>query len=331
MSLNKKNEVGVIIPVRNEERNIIKTIEFIAFKNVTPIRFIIVDDASSDNTVGNVKAFFKKNGINGIIVENEIRQGAGNARNIGLTKLKDVDYVMFFDSDDRMFPGAIDALVRGSKNSGSDVVIGKYEHLYGKIAFSRGMSRRDEEIWDGILGRKYSITFNLSFYGEFLETVNYPWNKLLRYDFIKKINLRFSDTVVHNDIFAHWFSLLSSNHITLVDITVCEHKVQKKKSQITNISDERRLSLFKALNEVDNLLIKNLYWKKKYYNNFLKFKLELVKWAYNLLENYYKEQFVDLFLESIINFDMETFSNLAESYPKIAADYAFMKYRLKEL
>lgn len=329
--MNKYNKVGVIIPVRNEERNIIKTIESIALKNNTPLCFIVVDDASSDNTVQNVKAVFKRNNINGILVENKIKQGAGISRNIGLTKLKDVDYVMFFDADDRMFPGAVDVLVRNAEDTGSDVVVGKYEHYRGDIGFSFGMSRRDEEIWNEILGRKYSVSFNISLYGPFLETVNYIWNKLLRFDFIKKIELHFSDTEVHNDIYAHWLTLLSSNYITLIDCAICKHKIYKNKSQIHNISNEKRLALFTVLNEVDILFKENDYWKRNFYSFFLRFKMELSKWVYNRLEKDYKERFMSLFLESINDFNIETFSIIAELYPSIAADYAFMKYGIEEL
>lgn len=329
--MNKNKKVGIVIPVRNEQKKIVETIESILLYTKTQVYFVIVDDASDDNTISVAKTLFEKHSIKGVIVENETQKGAGAVRNDGITHLPSVDYVLFFDADDRMCPESLDILVARAEQTGADVVLGKYQYLSGDSGDICGMVKDDELHWENILKGKSTASFNISKYGEFLETVNYPWNKLLRFDFIKNINLRFSCTPVHNDIFAHWLILMSSAKITLVDYLVCEHRVYKNRAQITNISDERRLALFNALSDVEALFKSNPLWRKNYYRSFLNFKLNLGKWAYRRLENDYKDTFMKSFRKSLSGFDMKTFFDTAYYLPKLAVDLAFIKYGVKNL
>lgn len=324
-------KAGIVIPVRNEQEKIVEAIESIALNNKTLPYFVLVDDASVDNTINNLKVLFERRHINGVIVENKVHQGAGAGRNAGIDNLPDVDFVLFFDADDRMCPGALDVLVNSAEQTGSDVVLGKYQYFSGEGVGIRRMVKDDELHWNNVLKGRRTASFHLSSYGEFLETVNYPWNKLLRFDFIKNIDLRFSNTPVHNDIFAHWQILMSAHQITLLDYVVCEHRVYKARDQITNISDDRRLALFNALADVENLFNRNLQWKKQYYHFFLRFKLDLAKWAYGRLESEYKHQFMEVFRNSLEDFDILSFFKAANYFSEVAADHAFIKFGMKEL
>lgn len=329
--MNKNIKVGVVIPVRNEEEKIIEAIESIALTNKARFYFVVVDDASDDNTVANVRALYEKHSLQGVVVENSPRQGAGTARNTGIDHLPDVDYVLFADADDRMCPGALDVLIGSGEKTGADVVLGKYRYFHGDNGEFRGMVKDDEKHWERVLNGDAAKTFQLSSYGAFLETVNYPWNKLLRFDFLKAIELRFSETPVHNDILAHWLILMSSYRIALVDHVVCEHRVYQRRAQITNISDGRRLALFKALEDVEDLFRKNAGWKRSYYHFFLRFKWDLARWAYGRLENEYKQEFMETYRRSLKDFDMLTYLGVAETSPDLAVNYAYLKFGMKSL
>ena len=57
---NKKDQVSVIIPARNEEVTISKTIENVINQNNVNIQVIIIDDQSTDSTVKKANQIFKK-------------------------------------------------------------------------------------------------------------------------------------------------------------------------------------------------------------------------------------------------------------------------------
>ncbi len=95
--------LSVIIPVRNRAHIITRTLSSIATQTVLPKNIIIVDNASSDDTLSHINEWIEHNRLDGVNIkvvrENAI--GVSNARNRGLQEV-DSDYVMFFDSDDEM-------------------------------------------------------------------------------------------------------------------------------------------------------------------------------------------------------------------------------------
>lgn len=89
---------SVIMPVYNAEQYIYDSIESVLKQSYTNIEFIIIDDASKDNTKQIIKRFADKD--KRIITHfNENNSGCAYSRNIGLS-LCTGEYVAFIDSDD---------------------------------------------------------------------------------------------------------------------------------------------------------------------------------------------------------------------------------------
>ena len=89
--------ISVIVPCYNSESFIKKCIASLINQNFTKsFEIIIVDDASSDNTVEIIKSF-NLNNINLHLLKNN--SGPAAARNIGLKKASG-EYVFFLDADD---------------------------------------------------------------------------------------------------------------------------------------------------------------------------------------------------------------------------------------
>jgi cellulose synthase/poly-beta-1,6-N-acetylglucosamine synthase-like glycosyltransferase len=87
--------ISVIVPAFNSEKTIKKTIEAIlSQKTKEKIELIIVDDASQDNTVNEIKKFSEK--IN--LIQLKENSGPAKARNTGAKKAKG-EIIIFTDSD----------------------------------------------------------------------------------------------------------------------------------------------------------------------------------------------------------------------------------------
>ena len=99
-------QVDVIIPTFNSERYIARCLRSVVGQGYPNLRLIVVDDGSTDNTIGIVESFVPS-------VEcvrlNENR-GPAAARNAGL-RVCNGEFVAFLDSDDYWLPGFIDATV----------------------------------------------------------------------------------------------------------------------------------------------------------------------------------------------------------------------------
>jgi teichuronic acid biosynthesis glycosyltransferase TuaG len=95
------DQVDIIIPVYNSQKFIGKTIKSVFKQTYKNWKLIIVDDASTDNTLKLVekisKVVKKKRKI--IILKNNINRGQAFSRNRGLKQSKS-QFVAFLDSDD---------------------------------------------------------------------------------------------------------------------------------------------------------------------------------------------------------------------------------------
>ena len=90
--------ITVVIPVRNREHFIVRSIDSVVSQSVAVDEIIVVDDASTDGTVAVVTDLSKSLDNLKLIALNE-NVGAARARNIAINSAKG-DLIAFLDSDD---------------------------------------------------------------------------------------------------------------------------------------------------------------------------------------------------------------------------------------
>ena len=115
--------LSVIIPVYNRFDVISRTLASIAAQDTRDFVLIFVDNNSTDNTVGLIKAWSKNNADIETVLLYEPKQGAAAARNCGL-RFATTEYVMFFDSDDVMLPSHLSSVVRSISDFNKPDIIG---------------------------------------------------------------------------------------------------------------------------------------------------------------------------------------------------------------
>jgi glycosyltransferase involved in cell wall biosynthesis len=104
--------ISIIIPVFNREKYLLNTLQSIAEQTYRPIELILVDNNSEDDSLSLCHQFqlLNNDGYFRTLVHQEPKRGANAARNTGLS-LASGDYLMFFDSDDWMYPDCISRIV----------------------------------------------------------------------------------------------------------------------------------------------------------------------------------------------------------------------------
>ena len=124
-SFNVDPLVSIITPTYNSQMFLEQTIDSIVNQTYKNWELIIVDDASSDNTVNIINNYvseFK----NIHLIQNEINLGAGVARNKGIQAAKG-DFIAFLDSDDLWNPNKLKVQIKYMIKNHLDVCFSSYD------------------------------------------------------------------------------------------------------------------------------------------------------------------------------------------------------------
>lgn len=241
--------LSVVIPSHNPEA--LFFIEIGKLLAEHPDWQVIVVDDGSDRALQE----FLPQTANLTVLRNATAQGAGTSRNIGVQAVTG-DYTVFLDDDDFMDWDVVEQLMKKLDAAPAvDMAVSSYRFLRdGKLAPAH---QKDQKILQNALRGQNSRIVILDDNEALLRLTNYPWNKLYRSRFIREIGLRFSDTIVQNDVHAHWQSLLGASRILVTDLVQCTQTVTVSGSRISNTWDSRRLHAFTALRETYALVQRN--------------------------------------------------------------------------
>ena len=114
--------ISVIMPVYNSENYLENSLNSILTQSFKDIEVICVDDESTDNSLEILKDFERKD--ERVKVISQKNRGNGGARNTGF-KHASGDYVYFIDSDDALFPEALEKMYGNITSNKSDLVLFK--------------------------------------------------------------------------------------------------------------------------------------------------------------------------------------------------------------
>jgi glycosyltransferase involved in cell wall biosynthesis len=111
--------VSIIVPVYGAEAYLPACIESLCRQTYPHIRIILVDDQSPDGCPEICDRYAEQDSR--IVVIHQENKGVSGARNTGLEHARG-DYVMFVDSDDELYPDAVEILLQDAEKYGADLV-----------------------------------------------------------------------------------------------------------------------------------------------------------------------------------------------------------------
>ncbi|HEY9375872.1 MAG TPA: glycosyltransferase family 2 protein [Jiangellaceae bacterium] len=267
-------DVSVVIPMHNASATVTGVVESFLAVEGSAVEVIVVDDASTDDSVERVTALGRPE----VVVERfTSNRGAGVARNRGFERASG-RYTLFFDADDEIHPAALASAIGALDDTGADVAMMPYRYRRGRSPHFNNMNSHDAAVW----GRYVSAPRKLTRLGEVPQLLgfsNYPWNKLARTDHYKRTGLRYGGTPVHNDILGHWLTLLDAESILLVDQPLCTHIVNEGGRNLTNRESRARLSLIDALEETYTALEARPAKRNRFSHHYWDFVLRVAGWA----------------------------------------------------
>lgn len=118
---------SIVIPAYNRADRIGKTLESVLEQTFFQFEVLVVNDGSTDDTVGAVKPYLADHRVRLFSIENGER---GAARNFGVRQARGA-YVTFLDSDDLLLPWHLSEAFSIAKNHTIDIFHLNYEILHG--------------------------------------------------------------------------------------------------------------------------------------------------------------------------------------------------------
>ena len=124
----RQKKVSVIVPLFNAEPYIERCLCSIVSQSHHNLEVIVVDDASSDNSVEIVAKFVNFH-PNVRLIRHKTNQGSMLSRRDGYEAATG-DFMMFVDADDTLPDDAVERLVNIEKDTGADIIVGTIEKTY---------------------------------------------------------------------------------------------------------------------------------------------------------------------------------------------------------
>lgn len=218
---NTSVDISILMPVYNVGDYLEDSINSILNQMNKESELIIVNDASTDNSITVLE---KYNHISNIqIIHSEVNNGIASTRNI-LLNYATKSYIWFVDSDDLLCKDAFEKVADVLSRTCVDILIGDY------IIYEQDGS---EEYKKGLLTGKDSIydNSNLFLLKSIIESNDYLWNKIFKRDIANKV--LFKQGYIFEDIF--YMTDLSSycKNFIYISIPLIKYR-QHSKSLVSN-------------------------------------------------------------------------------------------------
>lgn len=297
----------VIIPVFNDEKNIGRCLESLFNQTFNRMNIIVVNDASTDNTLDILYGFQKKHPFQ--IINLEKNSGAGFCRNIGIITAS-TPFVTFIDSDDWIDISTYESCFKQICNN-TDVI------NFGLVYDYVNQDRRE---------RKYYYPTNYSMTGEFalsIYTHRIPNeiritpivnNKIYRREFLIENKILFHEELRYQEDDVFTFEVLSkAARVTFVK-NCNYHYCQREDSLIHTVSEVSIRSFITAYKTLKTTLESTHLFEKNRQAYYLKFKgsfLGVIKRILDYEQNMKKRnELISLLISLLIeNFELTEFLN----------------------
>lgn len=206
--------ISFVIPHYNEPEGIIKNLKrfliCVEEKDRGFFEFIIVDDLSDTGQLALIKEFCNKNSLKScIFIENKENSGPGVARNIGLKNVSG-EYVYFLDSDDVLLMDYIywlEKIYRFREDKVlPDIIFTKYK--VGRKKLAQYKLKYNDQVRDEVISLDETLKGQLM-----ITTINAPWAKFYKRDFIMKNNISYPSIYRGEDFIFTRNALIHSKYV----------------------------------------------------------------------------------------------------------------------
>ena len=227
-------KISIIVPIYNTEKYLTNCINSIINQSYKNLEIILVNDASTDNSLNICKEFQEED--KRIVLFDIEHSGVSKARNCGLDNATG-DYIGFVDSDDYIEPNMFETLIKAIKKYSADISMCKKKSCRRLTSFS------EIKEFDYI---EYTSKQALEQLLLDKDIGNYVTIKLFKKELFE--NIRFPVNRTYEDILTTYKLFIKSKKIIYIP-QVLYHYYQRDDSICNDITKESILSFLNAIFE----------------------------------------------------------------------------------
>ncbi len=246
--------IDIIIPVYNDEKNILDAIESAINQINVKVNVIVINDGSNDNTDIVVKESIFYNQIIYIKKDNG---GVASARNIGLKNCKS-EYCCFLDSDDILEKNFAFTLISELEKNNANFAFSDYVFIEEDDVNKEIVLKRQEIIKNPTI--KDLLSHNL------FMTPTVIFKRNIAY------NILFNEELKYNEDWLFWIDIFNN-----VDkVVFCDNKLVKIRTRKGGLTSKKEIHATNYLKVIRII-------EEKYYNRYKKtLKCAYIKYSNNL-------------------------------------------------
>jgi len=244
--------LSFVIPAYNDAPGVQRHLAYFA-KAPQPVELIVVDDGSSDGLDQVIANADLPDHVTLTYHRNAKNLGPGPTRNVGIDLARH-EHLMFLDADDLLVPDFFDYIALARLEQSGDFILFQYHLCRGQDPEQTyEMLAPDGQFFAefapcGFPGQ----SFALSQAPGAIKTINFPWNKIYRTDFLRGANIRFPALKVHEDIRPNWQGFLRAKRFGILNWAppLVYHFEAHEGARATHYIGPERTAAFETLAEV---------------------------------------------------------------------------------
>lgn len=204
--------ISIIIPVHNVEYYLERCLTSVANQTIVDFEAICIDDASTDRSASILDSFARKD-ARFKVMKNAKNLGAGATRNVGIDTARGA-YITFLDSDDCLAPKALECLLERSESTEADICCSPLaldwpdKGVRKKCSLSLDRSLLPKELQEPFPATSAGN-------GAFMFTNPSVCTKLFRRSFLSRIESRFTDQRIAEDLLFTYAAFVQTDRIVL--------------------------------------------------------------------------------------------------------------------
>ena len=227
--------VSVIIPAYNTSAYLEDAIHSVMSLKGVETELIVVDDGSTDDTPERLKKM--QSIYPAMRIFSQENQGAPAARNKGIREAKG-EYLLFLDSDDRLYENGLAHLVQIIEENEADLALGSFTNGTDENHTTRMLYAAP-----GIYERNPVFAEELTLESPF------PATKLYRADLLRENRIYFENLRIGQDLYFYLKYLYHSKRVVVSRENIAFHRIRQ--GSISNSFDLRVLDIISVFHKLE--------------------------------------------------------------------------------